>query len=691
MGTPHTRAALKGATILTSTLLLTSGSAIAQTAEDPTGPITLLGRIVLGTGGSESVAIDTPQAVTVLNQEDIDRAQATTVGELFETVPGVQAIGSGRVAGESFNIRGIGSLASSDESRIIMTIDGATKFYEQYRLGSFFSDPTLYKRVEVLRGPASSTLYGSGALGGVINFETKDPEDFLTDGSNALHTQLSYASDNDEFLASLTYASKPTDNFDTLVSLSYREADDYTDGNGDEIAGSAFDAAFGLIKSNLYFGNNLEQKLTFSYTRWESSQDDTEYSQTGTFGFGEVDRDIVDDTVAIRYQNPVTGNPLLDLDVVLSYSNIAVAQYDTDFGCTDASLFCDTDYAYENVGLKVENTATLGSDAVKTYLTTGVQLFHLERIAETEFGNLDFHPEGTDSRIGVYTQAEIILNDRLTIIPGIRADFIELDSEDASDFESDDDTAISPKVSALYMVSDTINLFGSIAQTQRVPTIDEIFSYTLNDDGVTIDEPNSPDLEKETANSVELGVSVSREGLMSNDDAFEMKATLFYSEIDELIARDLTIGTPYYENVDAAAIHGLELEAAYEAGTFFVRSAYSDVRGTDDDTDETLTSIPARTFNLTVGKRIVDLGVEYGWQGNFVDDISYGDDADDQFDSYEVHDLFVDWKPQQGALEGVQVSFRVDNVLDNQYQNSLAQDAGQGRSYNVAVNKTFEF
>ena len=94
--------ALLGATLLSSATLITATSATAQDSVE-----TPLGRIVLGAGTS-GVAIDTPQAVTVVTEDEIDRAQATTVGELFDLVPGVQPIGSGRVTGESFNIRGVG-------------------------------------------------------------------------------------------------------------------------------------------------------------------------------------------------------------------------------------------------------------------------------------------------------------------------------------------------------------------------------------------------------------------------------------------------------------------------------------------------------------------------------------------------------------------------------------------------------
>lgn len=671
------KCALLGATILSSVTLLAATSVTAQETTE-----TALGRIVLGTGTS-GVAIDTPQAVTVVSEEEIDRAQATTVGELFDLVPGVQPIGSGRVAGESFNIRGVGELGASDESRIIITVDGATKFYEQYRLGSFFSDPALYRQVEVLRGPASSTLYGAGALGGVINFETKDASDFLGATDTAIRTRLSYGSNSDEIAASVIVAERPTENMENLFALNYRTAGNYVDGDGNEVSGSEFDAISGLVKSRLTFGDDNAQAVTVSYTRWNSNLDDTAYSQTGTLGFGTVDRDITDETLSIRYENPVLGNNLLDLDVVLSYSDTQVEQSNASVP-SPSSLFMDSEYAYQTTSLKVENTSEFGSGNYEAYVTTGIQLSQQERVAETTSGGIGFHPEGTDTKVGVYAQAEFIFNDRLTLVPGIRTDFISLEAGDGLAFGDFEEVAVSPKLAAHYEINDTYAIFGSLARTQRAPTLDEIFSYDDTDG-----ETYSPDLVSETATSAEFGASASYFGVFTESDALDVKATAFYSEVDDLIARDSTAGTPYYENVNAARIYGLEVEAAYEAERMYVRAAYSDVRGEDRDTGETLTSIPARNLSLTVAGRDHQRGLEYGWHGAFYDDISYG--GGDDYDSYAVHDLFVDWQPQSGALQAYQIGLRVNNALDTQYGNSLAGDAGEGRSYDVSLTRTFEF
>ena len=78
-----------------------------EAANTNTTFMTLLERIVVG-AGREKIAIDTPQAVTVVTQSELEAQQAVTTGELFQDVPGITVIGSDRSFGEAFNIRGIG-------------------------------------------------------------------------------------------------------------------------------------------------------------------------------------------------------------------------------------------------------------------------------------------------------------------------------------------------------------------------------------------------------------------------------------------------------------------------------------------------------------------------------------------------------------------------------------------------------
>ncbi|MEM8554165.1 MAG: TonB-dependent receptor plug domain-containing protein, partial [Pseudomonadota bacterium] len=150
--------------LLCSTLPLCLMS-VAQ-AQSITEPDFLLDPIIVGSGLGK-VASETPQSVSVVTAEEIDRAQASTVGELVETLPGVSVFGSEQVLGQQINIRGIGTGQDGDQNSTITRIDGVEKFYQQYRMGALFTEPELFNRVEILRGPASSTLTGAGAVGGV--------------------------------------------------------------------------------------------------------------------------------------------------------------------------------------------------------------------------------------------------------------------------------------------------------------------------------------------------------------------------------------------------------------------------------------------------------------------------------------------------------------------------------------------
>lgn len=674
---------------------------VAETPEtivgdDTSGTIvTRLQRIVLGSG-VDKVAIDTPQAVTVIDQEAIDDEQAMTIGDLFRDVPGVTVIGSDRIGGQSFNIRGIGGLAASDESKIIVTVDGANKFYEQYRVGSFFSDPELYKQVEILRGPASSTLYGSGAIGGVINFTTKDAGDFLAPGETvAVRAKGMYDSNGEGYMVSGIFAGRLAENTEVLLNGNFRRSDDYQTGDGTIIDGSAFDSFSGLTKVTHYFGDANEQSVRLSYQRWQSDADDTQYSQTGTLGFGTIDRDITDQTIVFQYQNPASDNALLDLDMNISYSNTTVEQDDSSFPSTSSQLFEDSTYAYRTLQGKLENTFEHSGNGFENFLTIGTQASYQKRIGDSESGAIGFHPEGTDTKVGFYVQDEFIWNEHLTIIPGARVDFVSLSPDSSITGASDqNEVAFSPKLAALYKFNDTFSIFGSVAHTERVPTLDEMFSTS----GATRTYPGgrtaSGNLDKEQSNAVEAGFSLSFFDMLQERDGLQIKSTAFYNDLKDLITTNPNTGqstaVPYYVNVDEAEIWGLELEAAYNSKYVFSTLAYSLVRGVDKETGTDLNTIPADTLAMTIGGRVPDHNVEFGWRGLFAAGIDSGATTG-PFPGYGVHDVFASWRPQEGHLAGFEVRASVENIFDKDYQNNLAGDPARGRTFKLTMNKQFSW
>lgn len=699
-------ALLSGAAV---TVLVGMHGAEAQEATtneaEKKGRVTLLQQLVLG-AGAEKIAINTPQAVTVLNQDDIDREQAETTGGLFKSVPGVTMVGSERVFGEAFNIRGIGSTENSaDGSRIIVNVDGAQKFYEQYRMGSFFSDPELYKKVEVLRGPASSTLYGSGALGGVINFVTKDASDFLKDGkNNALRLKSSYETNGNGLLGSAIYARRLNDNVEFLATGNYRTADEFTLGNGTKLLGSDFNAWSGLMKGTAHFGDNNEQVVRLSYQRWDSDADNQAYAQTGTqAAFGTVDRHVVDSTAILSYENPVSDNPWLDIKANISYSDTAVEQRN---GTLAGSNIIDADYGYRTWQANLQNTSEFSGEAYQNFLTYGVQASHQDRIGVSQLitgtgDAISTHPEGTDNKLGAFVQNEYVWNEKLTLIAGMRGDFVWRQPGEAAESLGNavdvNDQAWSPKIAALYKVNDNFGVFGSIAHAERLPTLDELYTWSK---GVSVD------LKKEKSNNYEVGFTTSGNDIFQEGDALSLKTTGFYNDLTDLIQLTATGASRYFYNVGKARIYGVEIEGAYDSDYVFANLAYTGVKGENLtpglNYGKPLSTIPAHKIVLSLGARMPDRDLEFGGR------VTHAFEAPNSIqgtasssatpsatvvpaDAWTTVDLFASWKPQSGQFEGWQAQFGINNIFNAYYRDAIALDYAKGRTFKLTLAKQLDW
>ncbi|MGB3501510.1 MAG: TonB-dependent receptor [Mesorhizobium sp.] len=698
------------------------------TESEKKGRATALQRLVLG-AGQEKVAIDTPSAVTVVEQQDIDDEQPQTINEIIKNIPGINATGSDRLLGQNFNIRGQGAPETSgDGGRIIVNVDGVGKFYEQYRMGSFFSDPELYKRVEVLRGPAFSTLYGSGALGGVVNFTTKDASDFIADGeTGALRVKTSWDSNGNGWLFNTTLAQRMGENAEFLLSGNYRQSDTFSDGNGNPIIGTNFTAWSGLAKGTFKVGD--EGTLRLSYQRFDSDNDDQYFAQTGTANtFGYIDRRVVDTSLIAAYENPFSDNDMLDLKIQASYSNTTNEQRNhrafpgipISCGAGTLSVICDSDYGYETWQLSAQNTMEWRGDRWENFLTYGWQTAFQTRSAEAWLNNgtpLDspnFHPQGTDLKTGFFVQNEYIWDDRLSIIPGVRYDWRRLSPKDVAVpagmppgtvISDSEDSAFSPKIAAHYKLTDNVAFFGSIAHTERMPTLDEL--YTTNA-GASYFLP-AYDLNKERSDNFEAGFALNGQDLIQSGDSAQIKVTGFYNKVKDLIIRNpaLVAGPnptePGLVNINRATIYGFEIEAAYDSDYVFANANYSYLRGINDSATtpatRVLTSIAPHELGLTIGGKLPDYGVRFGWRSRIVagpqdwrrDFLTppTGFTSTRHSKAFDVHDLFVTWKPVEGPLLGWEGNFGVDNIFDKQYKEFLQNDVSKGRTFKLSLTKQF--
>ncbi|WP_319529965.1 TonB-dependent hemoglobin/transferrin/lactoferrin family receptor [uncultured Cohaesibacter sp.] len=676
-----------------STILSPVTHVMAQEVEEELTSDNFLDRIVVS-AGEEKVAIDTPQAVSVLTQEDIDEAQPETVGDLFQFIPGVSTVGSEHPLGQSFNIRGIGAAAAADESKIIMQVDGVTKFFEQYRMGSLFMDPELLKRVEVLRGPASSTLYGSGALGGVISMTTKDASDFLKDEQTwAFKPKITASTNGKGVSTSGIFATRVNEAFEVLAAGSFRKADSYKDGNGDTIDNSDYQSLSGMVNAKFHFGEDMEQYVRLSAMQYYSDLNDTAYSQTGGVDFGLTDRKVTDRNVALEYVNPVLGNKYFDVKVNLGYSDTQNEQ--DDMQSIYASTFGDeSEYGYTSYVAKLENTSDLSfGERIQHYLTLGTEYSFQERTSSYTYAGTTStsltHPEGTQAKVSGYAQSEIIINDRFTLIPGVRYDRYMNDPEDATQADKDIG-AFSPKLAALVEVTDFLSLFGSVAYTERAPTLDEFYSSSAAGyRGPTYlpARSASPDLDPERSTNFEGGIALKFDNVFGRD-RFTTKITAFQNNVRDLIESD-SDGPTYYHNVDKARIHGIELEASYMAENLFARAAYSATRGKNQTDGTHLDSIAADTLSTSFGFLLPQYDVKVAWDSVYAADQEKVSTATMRTGGYGVHGLSASWTPDEGRFADIEARISVENIFDRDYRAHLSNDTAQGRTFKFTVSKIF--
>src|SRR4029079_13546763 len=111
--------------------------------------------------------------------EQIQGLQPNRLSDIFYNVPGVSFQERGDDPATVINIRGL-----QDFGRVAVVIDGARQNFQRTGHnadGVFYLEPELIGGHDGVRGPVAN-IYGSGAIGGVVSFRTKDVDDVLKAG-----------------------------------------------------------------------------------------------------------------------------------------------------------------------------------------------------------------------------------------------------------------------------------------------------------------------------------------------------------------------------------------------------------------------------------------------------------------------------------------------------------------------------
>lgn len=134
-----------------------------------------LDEIVVTASRHESLLINTPDTVQVITREDIEAINPVSTAELFRYITGA-SFETG--TGSGLPDRGIIGLDGLSADRTLVLVDGVRLLTEHIHTGQNveFIPPQSIERIEILRG-AASAMYGSDAIGGVINIITRKAGD----------------------------------------------------------------------------------------------------------------------------------------------------------------------------------------------------------------------------------------------------------------------------------------------------------------------------------------------------------------------------------------------------------------------------------------------------------------------------------------------------------------------------------
>ena len=670
-----------GATSISLLALFAASPALAQTEVGDLQDDGFLGTIQLGQSKRE-ILTDTAVPETVINEEEIQDRQAGTIAELIDSVPGVSIVNGSSPTGSGISIRGYGANSVyGTDNKVLIQIDGANATGEEiYRIGNqLFTDPMLYKEVNVIRGTVGTFEYGSGVIGGVVQLETKDASDF-TGGEIGfrLNQTLEAYSNGSGIVTSTIGAWQPTEDWEFLFNFTYRNQGDLNDGNGDTITGSGADLPSGLLKAKYTFGAAKDQSITFVVNSTQTAENDVPYDTFNTVDFGNVDRETKKLMTGVRYRYNPMGNDLVDLDVNLTYadeqinSSYVEGSYpgDPDF----VRNLLDADSHYRTTRLVAKNTAYFQTGAVSHQLRAGVELSNRRRD--------DFYagPGGTDQRVAFFAVDEMQFGN-LTLTPAFRYEYQQLTGTDEVapgevDPYNGSYTNAGPMggISAFYQFNNGLAVFGSAAYTQGLPPIDDLNNPELADTA-------------EQSRTYEAGFSYTKGDLLANGDALRFKLNAYQTLLWDIS----TYTTSTVFDLAEIRTEGVEIESSYALASGFYTDLNINIpNGTEYDERGNETPWRGRapqSARLTLGKRI---GEEWDLSWELVGNKGLTDRYDERTPGFGSSNVRATWKPQNGGLlEGTEIRVGVENLFDREYKTALSTLNAPGRNVKLTVSKLF--
>lgn len=649
--------------------------------------------------------------VAVVSRQTLNRTAAANLDDVFLYEAGVSVPSDHTRRGNAgVNIRGI------DGNRILMMVDGV-RLPEAYAGGGSngaisgrdLIEPDTLKQVDIVKGPYSA-LYGSDALGGVVNLATYAPRDFV-DAEKPYHFGLKYgyrSRDNSHGVTAT--AAGYTDNAEGLLMLTHRQGHEIenrgsvntrdsrrTENNPQDNKGYNI-----LAKGSV---GNPTHRLEAIYEQFYRKNDT---HLLNTLGSSSVARGPMTVTttqslaeahdsarrqrfgLSYRYSGQ---SSLKEGEITLYHQRLkaqddAINASETAMnGRTVSSGIRYSDYGFNQNSTGISSRAVVewNTGSLKHTVVAGAEFKQVE--TERDRDSLTVHSDGRTSKsyagslypnktfpdskrrtFSVYAQDSIAFANGVVLTPALRYEYEKLkpqidqaylNANPASLPQNFSDGAITPSLRLSWPMGEAFTGFATYSQGFRTPPFDSAtMSFSNTQHGYKI-VPNH-NLKSERSNSFELG-------LKYKGDNSKAQVTAFYNRYRDFINREF-VGTENgllvyrYGNLDQVKTYGIEAAASHRLGSaWYLNGSIAWMRGEDGEGRPLDTAYP---LNGVLGVDYVQekwgVGTKLRWAAK---QKRVSDDSFFKTPGYGVWDIGAWYKP----VKNVELGLNVYNLGNKKY------------------------
>jgi len=694
-------------------LLMTTLSLSSAFADATTDSIRLDDMVVTATR-SENSAFATPVTISVVDQQEIQEQNATTFTDLLDGVAGVTLSGAGPWE-TTPTIRGMGT------NRVLVLFDGdrETNLWAGRAPLTPFIDSSDIDRIEVVKGP-SSVLYGSDALGGVINVITKEVA--LADGDTwqaKHHIGTRYSSVDDGVVGNYT-VNAGGHGLGIRLNVAAEDHDDYEVGDGDELPHSQFE------------NKSLDLKTLYNINDHHTVKAELRINDINDMGVAQKDPSAPESHFTLyNTRSYKLGYIGTDLGAV---QRLETRVFHVDQKRRFVGDFPNTAKQVHNLKQNTIDTTATGGSLQATFApgrnqqwVTGLEIVHettdsdeSQQIFSTTNESLKklltFQPlpDGERDHLGLFAQDEIMVSEDWSLTLGGRYDYFAADADDVTmsqtsygsnsaatiasvnKFSRETDQAVTFSLGSLYALSNTLHLTANLATAFRAPDLFERYSTRGGGSQVII---GNPDLDAEYTYNADLGLKY----LSSRASGY---VSVFYNRIDDyidLVKQDSSflgsIPTYGYVNVEDAELYGIDAEATIRlTSRLDVETAIAWVEGKDRDTNDHLSAIAP--LNGRIGLRYaapLNNGMRYTLraQATLYDRQRNVSDSEKETPGYTTVDLHAGLNLGAWAMfDAIDLNVSLKNLLDRGYRSHLRSSQATwlyepGRNIVVGLQCTF--